>query len=69
MAGRVSSESAVLTQSEVASMLRVPEATLQDLARRGDRRIPPAFKVGRAWRWLADDVHAFVESRGQVTRA
>lgn len=59
----------VLTQSEVSALLRVPEATLQDLARRGDLRLPRPFKVGRAWRWLAADVNAFVESRGEVTAA
>ncbi|GAA1990186.1 hypothetical protein GCM10009718_29860 [Isoptericola halotolerans] len=59
----------VLTQGEVATLLRVPEGTLQDLARRGDDSIPRPWKVGRAWRWAADDVYAYVESRGRVTSA
>lgn len=65
----IDGKSKVLTQNEVAALLRVPETTLQDLARRADPRIPRAFKVGRAWRWLAADVNAFVESRGEVTAA
>lgn len=55
----------ILTQAEVAAVLRIPESTLQDLARRGHRSIPRAWKVGRAWRWLAADVEAFVTSRGE----
>ncbi len=58
-------ESLVLTQAEVAALLRIPEATLQDLARRGHSSIPRAWKVGRAWRWLASDVDAFIASRGE----
>ncbi|MFE6648752.1 helix-turn-helix transcriptional regulator [Nocardioides sp. NPDC057772] len=55
----------IMTQAEVAAVLRIPESTLQDLARRGHRSIPKAWKVGRAWRWLAEDVDAFVMSRGE----
>jgi excisionase family DNA binding protein len=59
----------ILTQAEVAAILRIPESTLQDLARRGHRSIPKAWKVGRAWRWLASDVQAFIASRGQEVAA
>jgi excisionase family DNA binding protein len=59
----------ILTQAEVAAILRVPESTLQDLARRKHRSIPQAWKVGRAWRWLASDVDAFIASRGQQVAA
>ncbi|SDK21260.1 DNA binding domain-containing protein, excisionase family [Nocardioides sp. YR527] len=59
----------IMTQAEVAAVLRIPESTLQDLARRGHKSIPTAWKVGRAWRWLAEDVDAFVQSRGQKSAA
>ncbi|MCL2453998.1 MAG: helix-turn-helix domain-containing protein [Micrococcales bacterium] len=48
-------------------MLRIPESTLQDLARRKHRSIPRGWKVGRAWRWLAKDVEAFICSHGERT--
>jgi len=57
----------ILTQAEVAAMLRIPESTLQDLARRKHRSIPRGWKVGRAWRWLAKDVEAFICSHGERT--
>ena len=59
----------ILTQAEVAAILRIPESTLQDLARRHHRSIPTAWKVGRAWRWLSSDVDAFIASRGQEIAA
>lgn len=59
----------ILTQAEVAAILRIPESTLQDLARRGHRSIPRPWKVGRAWRWNAADVAAYVASRGQEVAA
>jgi excisionase family DNA binding protein len=66
----VQAESArIMTQAEVAAVLRIPESTLQDLARRGHKSIPRAWKVGRAWRWLAEDVDAFVLSRGEKVAA
>lgn len=65
----MSSNDKILTQAEVAAILRVPESTLQDLARRGHRSIPTAWKVGRAWRWLASDVEAFIASRGRQVAA
>lgn len=59
----------ILTQAEVAAILRIPESTLQDLARRQHRSIPKPWKVGRAWRWLASDVEAYITSRGREVAA
>lgn len=59
----------ILTAEEVGEVLRLPTSTLQDLARRRHSAVPQGFKVGRAWRWRAEDVEAFVSSRGERVSA
>jgi excisionase family DNA binding protein len=54
----------LLAVSEVAAYLGLHRATVVDFARRGKL---PAFKVGREWRFRADDIRAWLEqqSRGR----
>lgn len=59
----------VMTAEEVGEVLRLPTSTLQDLARREHGTVPKGFKVGRAWRWRAEDVAAFVDSHGERASA
>jgi len=53
----MNAEPEVLTTADAASLLRVSSKTVLALARSGAL---PGEKVGRAWRFLRDDVLAFV---------
>jgi excisionase family DNA binding protein len=49
----------VMKASEVAQLLRVPDSTVYDLARRGKL---PGHKVGRAWRFIRPEVEAWLHA-------
>ncbi|MBI4001042.1 MAG: helix-turn-helix domain-containing protein [Nitrospira defluvii] len=57
-----SSESEILTVSEVARFLRVPKSTVYKLARLGQL---PASKIGKHWRFLRRDIHDWMHNRTQ----
>ena len=48
----------LLNAKEVAAYLKLHEVTVVNLARRGKL---PGFKVGREWRFRADDIRRWVE--------
>jgi excisionase family DNA binding protein len=49
----------VLTAREVGDLLRIPRSTVYDLARRG---VLPAHRVGRAWRFLREEIEAWLRA-------
>jgi excisionase family DNA binding protein len=49
----------VLTAREVGELLRIPVSTVYDLARRG---ILPAHRVGRAWRFLRQEIETWLRA-------
>ena len=51
---------AVMTIGEVASYLRLHEQTVYKMAKNGDI---PAFKVGNRWRFIQDDIDAWLRAR------
>jgi len=55
----------VLTTAEAASLLRVSSKTVLALARSGALH---GEKVGRAWRFVKEDVLAYVRGTGPSTR-
>lgn len=57
-----SSDSEILTVTEVARFLRVPKSTVYKLARLGQL---PASKIGKHWRFLRRDIHDWMHSRTQ----
>jgi excisionase family DNA binding protein len=52
----------ILTVMDVARFLRVPKSTVYKLARVGEL---PASKIGKHWRFLRHDIHAWLHSRSQ----
>jgi len=50
----------LLTAKEVAAYLKLHEVTVVSFARKGKL---PGFKVGREWRFRAEDVQAWMEAR------
>ena len=52
----------ILTVMDVARFLRVPKSTVYKLARVGEL---PASKIGKHWRFLRHDIHAWMHSRSQ----
>ena len=58
----VSTDSEILTVTDVARFLRVPESTVYKLARIGKL---PASKIGKHWRFLRRDIHEWMHSRSQ----
>ncbi|HXF93717.1 MAG TPA: helix-turn-helix domain-containing protein [Nitrospiraceae bacterium] len=52
--------SEILTVEDVARFLRVPKSTVYKLARLG--RLP-AVKIGKHWRFLRGDLHAWMHIR------
>ena len=50
----------VFTVNEVAKMLKISEQTVRTLIQQGEL---PAKKVGRSWRILEEDLHAFMKDR------
>ena len=50
----------LLDVKQVASYLKLHEVTVLNFARKGKL---PGFKVGREWRFRADDIRAWVEGR------
>ena len=58
----VSTDGEILTVTDVARFLRVPESTVYKLARIGEL---PASKIGRHWRFLRRDIHEWMHSRSQ----
>lgn len=57
-----STDSEILTVTEVARFLRVPKSTVYKLARLGQL---PASKIGKHWRFLRRDIHDWMHSRTQ----
>ena len=53
----------VLTIREVAKYLRIKERTVYNLAQKGEI---PAFKVGRQWRFLRNNLLAFIGRNGDL---
>ncbi len=53
----------LLTAKEVAASLRLHEATVVRFARSG---ILPAMKVGREWRFRAEDVQEWLDIRNET---
>lgn len=47
----------ILTAKEVADLLHLPKSTVYELARRG---ILPAHRVGRAWRFVRQEVEQWL---------
>ncbi len=47
----------VLTAREVAELLHLPTSTVYDLARRG---LIPAHRVGRAWRFVRQEIEQWL---------
>ena len=47
----------VLTARDVAELLRIPVSTVYDLARRG---VLPAHRVGRAWRFVRQEIEEWL---------
>ena len=52
----------LLDAKQVASYLKLHEVTVLTFAREGKL---PGFKVGREWRFRADDIRAWLEQRRQ----
>lgn len=50
----------VMTASEVALLLGLPKSTIYELARRGEL---PCARLGRAVRFVRDDVEAVLKAR------
>ena len=61
----MNAESEVLTTAEAASLLRVSSKTVLALARSGAL---PGEKVGRAWRFVREDVLAYVRGTASAIR-
>ena len=57
-----SSDSEILTVTDVARFLRVPKSTVYKLARLGQL---PASKIGKHWRFLRRDIHDWMHNRTQ----
>ena len=57
----MSPDTQVLTLAEVAALLRVPKSTVYKLAQNGT---VPAFKVGKHWRFLLEDIKRWLRSQG-----
>jgi excisionase family DNA binding protein len=57
----MSPDTQVLTLAEVAALLRVPKSTVYKLAQNGT---VPAFKVGKHWRFLLEDIKSWLRSQG-----
>jgi len=57
----MSPDTEVLTLAEVAVLLRVPKSTVYKLAQNGT---VPAFKVGKHWRFLLEDIKGWLRSQG-----
>lgn len=51
----------LLTLPEVRAVVSLSSATLYRMIERGD--FPPPLKIGRSSRWLASEIHAFVEAQ------
>ena len=49
----------VLTAREVGELLRIPSSTVYDLSRRG---ILPAHRVGRAWRFVRQEIEDWLRA-------
>ncbi|MCE3225194.1 MAG: uncharacterized protein K0S58_3374 [Nitrospira sp.] len=62
VAGASSSESEIMTVTEVARFLRVPKSTVYKLARLGQL---PASKIGKHWRFLRRDIHDWMHNPSQ----
>jgi excisionase family DNA binding protein len=60
--GAPSTDDEILTVMDVARFLRVPKSTVYKLARVGEL---PASKIGKHWRFLRHDIHAWMRSRSQ----
>jgi excisionase family DNA binding protein len=56
----------LLDVKQVASYLRLHEVTVLSFAREGKL---PGFKVGREWRFRADDIKRWLEQQGQGEEA
>jgi excisionase family DNA binding protein len=56
---------AILTEQEVATMLKLRPSTVADLARRG---VLPSIWFGRHRRYVAADIHAYVRRLGEQER-
>ena len=54
----------LLDVKEVAAYLKLHEVTILSFARQGKL---PGFKVGREWRFRADEIRAWLEARGRAT--
>ena len=57
----MSPDTQVLTLMEVAALLRVPKSTVYKLAQNGT---VPAFKVGKHWRFLLEDITEWLRNQG-----
>ncbi len=51
----------LLTLSEVSTFLKVPKSTIYKLAR--ERRLP-GHKVGKHWRFVREEIEAWVQAAG-----
>ncbi len=51
----------LLTLGEVSSFLKVPKSTIYKLAR--ERRLP-GHKVGKHWRFMREEIEAWVQNSG-----
>jgi excisionase family DNA binding protein len=51
---------ALMTQEEVAQLLRLRPSTVADLARRGDL---PSVKLGRHRRYVREDVMSYINAQ------
>lgn len=54
----------LLTLSEVSTFLKVPKSTIYKLAR--ERRLP-GHKVGKHWRFVREEIEAWVQNAGGET--
>jgi len=59
-------EKSALTVREVADLLRVDAKTVYRLAQKGEL---PGFKVAGSWRFMADDIEAWIEAGKAAPRA
>ena len=55
----------LLTAKQVAAYLKLHEVTVLSFARKGKL---PGFKVGREWRFRADDIRAWLAAREESHR-
>lgn len=53
----------IITEEEVANMLRIKPSTVADFARRGDL---PSIKLGKHRRYVKSDVAAYVNRRRTI---